>query len=425
MEKQLTFSDFIYHLWTRRFVIVIVCFFTLILGYLGMRYLHGELYQTTALMIVRSQPRISIVESEEIGVQPPAFQSLFTSDETISYVRNQYNDMFERGVFPPEATHTKLQTELERLRARFNVENGTTVDTTITTKFSPILEFSVLGESRDQALVLMELWTAYCLREFGNLVNDEAEVAIQSYDLKNEQLGSELGTITVELEKLRQEKILIDTEIRGLYRTLTNMPPEEAKRFVDNDMLPFNMDTGPFRTDMNVTTNEGVPEPGIWERIRTLRLESSSESDQSQQEIVQTLNRLMEQSNEIMIEIRELIDESTELAAGIANLEVKVNSLQYAIRLNSSAYAQAQALRRPVAEGSDDPETDLAGNQQAFGTLRLISDPVLPQKRYSPQRTLIALMITIGVGLFMLLLFCVERYLRYVVDLQNEKKAKA
>lgn len=419
MKQELTTQDYVYHLWKRRLVLLAFPALVVILVYLGMRYLHGETFETRAMVMVRMQPRISMVESEELGIQPPAFQSLFTSDETIAYIRNQYNDMYERDIFPPEATHKEMKAPLEKLRSRFDVTSGTTVDTTISTKFSPVLEFSYKGTTRDQALVVMELWTNYCIREYGNLLNDEAEALMVSNDIRTHELQTKLQDYLQKNEELIEKKKIVDTRMRSIFRQLTAVPVSDPANYVTNEVLPFNMDTGPFQTTVEMP--ESMPElgPGLWEQMNALSLEiNSAGTDEATDQKVAKIYVLNNQIQELETQLFELATESSTLGGQIAGNEVQLNALQYSIRLNSSLYAQAQALRRPM-DKQPDSEVSVNNNQEAYGTLRLMTRPVLPNKRISPARTLVAIIAGFATGVFLLLLFCGERFMRHVVDQEN------
>ena len=423
---ELTPSDYVLHLWRRSGLILILCAVAFVLTYLGMRFLHGEVFETRAQMMVRAQPRLSNVENEELGISPPSFELLFTSDETITFVRNQYNDMVERGVFPPEAKHMRLTAPLEKIRGRFQTETAANVDTTITTKFSPVVEFKCLGETRDQALVLMELWLSYCLRTYGNLNNDEAEVLLSSLEVTSSRLKQDLETVVAQRDALARQRQLVETKIASNYRILTSAPMAVDSLLIGNDIMPFSMDSGPARN--NFTVEQGTTtEPGLWERIAEAKMQLAKPDEETPE---RSALRLEVQQMELLAdstvaEVQDLASQARDLARQIASLEVRLNQLQYAIRLNSNQLAYAVALIRPIPESSPalNPEANiLSAESQSFGTLRVMTKPVLPTLRESPQRTLIAAITAFGMLFVLVLLAAMECYLRHA--LRNEAARK-
>lgn len=416
--KDLIPRDYILHVWRRTLLILVLTAASLVLTYLGVRYLASEQFETRALMLVRSQPRLSNIESEDVSISPPSFESLFKSDETITYVRNQYNDMFDRGVFPPEASHVRLNSPLEKLRGRFQTKSAANVDTTVYTKFSPVVELKCYGDTRDQALVVMELWLTYCQRTYGNLLNDEAEVLLESVNKTSDELQQEMKALVEKREGLVREKQLMDAKIASNYRLLTNAPLPKEFEVVGNDIMAFSMDSGPARTNLQL---DQLPaqDPGIWERIATLELDQTQGASDSN--LLNQFKSLNDLSDRLLVEIRSLMEQSKTVAGDIAKLEVELNKTQYAVRMLSSQYAYAQALRRPDKEATGENET-ISVDAHGYGTLRVMGKPALPQLRDSPKRTLIAALTAGGTFFFLILLFCMECYLRHALRQEAAEK---
>ncbi len=422
--------DYILHLWRRSLLIVGLTVASLILTYLGVRYLASEMFETRALMLVRSQPRLSSIESEELSISPPSFESMFKSDQTIEFVRRQYNDMLEQGVFPPEANHQRLASPLEKLRTRFQTKSAANVDTTVSTKFSPVIELKCYGDTRDQALVLMELWLNYCLRTYGNLLNDEAEVLLESLDGTSLELQQRLKVLIEERENLVREKQLMEAKIASNYRLLTSAPIPEEFVAVGNDIMAFSMDSGASRTNVQVD-QEAQTAPGIWEQLSALKvsqatgLELRSTDAPKETDTQQKIDQLQAKAEELINEVRSIVEITKDLAGRIAAVEVQLNEAQYAVRLLSSQHAYAQSLRRPNREGLGEGET-ISAEAKGYGTLRIMGKPALPQLRDSPKRTLVAALTAGGTFFFLLLLFCIECYLRNALRQEAaEKDVKA
>lgn len=404
--------DYILHVWRRSLLILILSVVSLVLTYLGVRFFASEMFETRALMLVRSQPRLSSIESEELSISPPSFESMFKSDETISFVRNQYNDMLERGVFPPEANHKRMDSPLEKLRGRFQTKSAANVDTTVSTKFSPVVELKCYGDTRDQALVVMELWLNYCLRTYGNLLNDEAEVLLGSLNETSEELQGKMKALVEEREQLVRQKQLYEAKIASNYRTLTNAPIPADYVVIGNDIMAFSMDSGPSRTNVQLEQPTQV-EPGLWEQITALEVELASASPEGprSRELQFKLKVAQEKAQALVNELQGLLDDAREIAGKVASVEVRLNETQYAVRMLSSQFAYAQALRRPEKEGTGENDT-ISPQAKGYGTLRIMSKPALPQLRDSPKRTLIAALTAGGTFFFLILLFCIECYLR-------------
>jgi len=392
---ELDAAHYVEHLWRRRWAIIAVVLVAFVGTYVGLRLFHVNLYESRALIMVRAQPRTTNMEFDKKGLEPPSFKSMFKADETILFVQNQYNDMVKSGVLKAEDGHEEFRSPLEKYRERFKVESVTEVDTTVITEFSPVMEMSVRGNSRGQAKSLAELWVNHVLNKYGNLVTEEAQFRVDLSRRKGEQLSGELGEAVRKREELVATKRLADAEVASALRRLTSAPIPEAATYVDNDILAYNVYTGP--REANISVDAPATEaatPGLLERLAQAK-------DRDEFEPIRKQVEELEQS------IVESSHGAAAIAAQIAAAEVEINRLQYAVRVNSGNAADAEALLSLVA-------ADAEGDAK-YSTLRVLARPQVPDLRVWPKRTLIAGIAAAAVFALALVAFCGERYLREAI----------
>lgn len=402
---ELDAAHYVEHLWRRRWAIIAVVLVAFVGTYVGLRLFHVNLYESRALIMVRAQPRTTNMEFDKKGLEPPSFKSMFKADETILFVQNQYNDMVKSGVLKAEDGHEEFRSPLEKYRERFKVESVTEVDTTVITEFSPVMEMSVRGNSRGQAKSLAELWVNHVLNKYGNLVTEEAQFRVDLARRKGEQLSAELGEAVKKREELVAAKRLADAEVASALRRLTSAPLPEAATYVDNDILAYNVYTGP--REANISVDAPVAEaktPGLLEQRAILALELKTPTGQ----VGEGVQAMAQALDAAIAETRAAISAATEnaaaVAAKIAEIEVEINRLQYAVRVNSGNAADAEALLSLVAAD--------AVSDAKYSTLRVLAQPQLPDLRVWPKRTLIAGIAAAAVFALALVVFCGERYLR-------------
>lgn len=412
-------TDYVRHLWARRFWIVGIAFAVLVGTYLGIRFFHPNLYDSSALILVRQQPRLSNIENDKPGIDPPAFRNMFKSDEVIEAVRRQYNQMVREGFFVnsagseeekaiARAEHEEIKSPLEKLRARFRTTSVTTVDTTISTEFSPVIELTFRGSSRGQALAVMQLWSQQVLTRYGNLLNEEAQFLIESSSERTEALRGEAEEIAREKARLEVEKSLVDARLASALRQLTRAPlPKSEPAVGSNEIIGYNMYSGPRRSSMTIEQIEAGAEPGLWERLTQVELEiaKTSEGTEEADRLAAERARLLELIPEVESRIETESERAAELESQIAAAAVELNRLEYAVRLNSTVASQASAMLRAV-----DPESEK--QYERYGTLRMLADPVLPNLRVWPKRTLLAALAGGIVFVLTIVVFCFELYLR-------------
>ncbi|MBX3730529.1 MAG: hypothetical protein KF858_15230 [Candidatus Sumerlaeia bacterium] len=415
-------TDYALHLWRRRLWIVALSAITLVLTFGGLLVFHENIFESRALVLVREQPRLSNIENDQPGIDPPAFRSMFTSDEVIEFVRNQYNDLVKAGFFGPDAPgHAEIGTPLEKLRPRFRTTSSATVDTTVFTQYSPVIELSVRGNSAGQARALMELWSNHLLERYGNLLNEEASFLIESSRRRTADLQGQLATVISARKGLEAEQLVLESRISSHLRQLTWVPRPRLDNPVDNEIIGFNMYAGPRESSLTIEQTRTEGPPGLYE-LRTqldleiARLEVQSDEDSegarmARLELERERAKIEAKIPEIENRIREDNARTAELASQVASLAVDINRLQYAVRLNSTVGAPAEAMLRAVQSGPDIAPDD----HRRYGTLRVLSRAVTPGEKVWPRRTVLSLAAAGAMFFLLLMLFSAELYLRAAV----------
>lgn len=414
-------SDYAGHLWRRRLWIAGLTLAAFLGTWMGLRVFHANQYESRALVMVRQQPRMSNMEDDQPGIQPPVFRSLFTADDMVEYVRRQYNEIVRtRQSFAAEfpEDHEEIKSPLEKLRTRFRTQAATTVDTTIATQFSPVIELSVRGATPGQSLALMNLWVEHIMERYGNLLNEEAQFLIDSSRTRTGEIAREVAGLTERKRALENEERLVETRIMSVLRQLTNAPLPTLQDPIGNEIIGYNMYSGPRQAVLTIEEQAGPLEPGLWERRMKLEIELARlQADPELEEIADKhieLARLRAENEKVNALIPQLEErlgglngEAAGVRAQLAEVSVELNRLEYAVRLNSTVGSQSEALLRAVSEGEPDAK---------YSTLRVLSRPQVPMERVWPKRTLIAGIAAAGVLILLILMFCAEIYLRHAVD---------
>lgn len=401
-------ADYMLHLWRRRWWIVGLTVASFVVCYLAIRAFAGETFETRALIYVRQQPPINL-EDQEPGLPAPAFRSMFTADHTLAFIRDQYNERFAND---PEFPDT-ITLPLEKYRDRFSAGSATLVDTTVSTEYSPVIELRARGTSTWQSRRLMELWIQRILNKYGNMLSEEAQFLAQSSRSRAEELKEEVQQLVSEKKLIEKQQGLVEARLASALRQLTLMPQPKLSDVISNDIMGFNMRAGPERTGLTIEQFGADSQPGLWERrtemtIELAGLESDSRADAGEiTRLKAQLARVEELIPQIEQQVADLGGEAVELASRVAGLGVELNRLEYAVRLNSTVSSQAEAKLRAVSASGEE-----------FSTLRLLEEPVSPQIRVAPKRTLIAGLSAAGVLGMLLVIFCLELYMRTLIAAQ-------
>lgn len=391
----LSTSDFVVHLWRRKWIIAIVSAIALVFAYLIIRMFVGEVFETRAQVYVRQQPILVIEDERAPGLASPALKRMFTSDHTLDFVRQQYN-----ALYPEE----KVSAPLEYFRNRFRTTSPTTVDTTVRTEFSPVIELTVQGESRAQARIMMELWLSRIMNKYGNLLTEEAEFMAESTRLRADELQQKMAGLVAQREAVRNRRLLIQTEINSLLRQLTNAPLPQLEDVLGNDLLSFNMRSGSDQQRVMISpADQGAQEPGLLERRAALDV-----SPEDAEKLDSAIERVREQ---IAAKSQEAAEEASQAAA----LAAEATRLEYAIKLNATVGSQAEAAIRSSQALPSQVAEEVAGYPQG-GTLMVLSPPVTPQLRTFPPRTALAGVSAAVVFLLCLVAFSFELYIKAATD---------
>ncbi len=410
-------SDYFLHLWRRRWVIIGLCAATLVLTYLGLKFFHPNSYEARALVMVRQQPRTTNLDIESEGIAPPSFKSMFRADETIIFVRNQYNQMVEQGILTAEEGYRRLGAPLEKYRERFRVESVTEIDTTIRTEFSPVMELRVRGNSRGQAKSLTELWLNHAMNKFGNLIAEEAQWRLDITKEKGERLSGELAGLVEEREALADERMLTDTFMASMLRRLTSAPLPQAITYAESDMLPYNVYSGPRQSSSDLTVDLATQEPGLLEELALLERRISLEKGDGGTAVLQQEHDfLAEQITSLRSDYQSMSERSAQLKSELARLDSEITGVQVALRINAGNAADAEAY----FASAGDPEVD---GDAAYSTLRVLSRPMIPDLRIWPKRILLAGMASLAVLAVLLLVFCCECYMRAAIMADERRRA--
>ncbi|MDX2175947.1 MAG: Wzz/FepE/Etk N-terminal domain-containing protein [Candidatus Sumerlaeia bacterium] len=398
-----TLGDLLRHLWRRRYLALGAPAALVVLTYLFLKFLAGENFQATATVMVRP-PAAALRSGPNLGsLEVPSYKDILTNDELVRSVVDA-----ARGRFADDLGDAKF----EELKRNFSVRVVTTRDTSVQTTFSPVLEMTVKGPSPDAALFMMQQWLDGALARYGGLFSDQMRDVAEASSEKATGAIERLGELRRKEQELSRRLELVDTVISSKYRLLDSGYGETG--------LVFNLDMA--------EPSEGLPQAsrsfsfrGLMAEqarleLRIAELEGRPEDGTGAAELAGVRSRL-ERSNELIAQI------GADLEA-LASRSAELRGEYEAAKASAGLAEQAvEALSEIAARAAADQTLVVGDGSAAKGDLRVLSSPVLPEKRVGFSRVLTAIAAGTAFFVFLLLLFSIEIALARV--LQSDKSANA
>ncbi|CAN5350003.1 hypothetical protein BH09SUM1_BH09SUM1_19410 [soil metagenome] len=384
-------NDILRHYWSRRWLIILVPIVVMVATYLYIVFNVENIYQSQAMLMIRTVPS-SLREGPQFkDIDPPVYEDFLRNDEMVVDV------LKAAAVKYPENAY--FRAPLERIRSSFKVKTILTRDTSVQATYSPVIILTGQANSPEGAKFLMDEWVRLAVERFGKLRSSEAgaiEAATQAkYDALSKE-ATETSREVSELEfKLDQLNKILDINIGILGNPAKNTIKVSGASGSQNDNA------------------YGTSDPGLLaERVR-LELQASEDGASTtpdSQERAKGVSARLKKVDELKGQVLTEIDTLTKQRVAISVRLESLRDEQVSIREKMSQMRAVITISAPDATLVPDPN-----NPDVSGDFRLVARPQLPQYRTFPQRTVIALGVTVAVSMLMLMLLAAELYMRRAI----------
>ncbi len=414
-------EDLIRHLWSRRYILIVVPAIALVLGYLGVRAFVPETFESSATLLIRT-PAIEYARPlpGHRRVSPPGYESFFRTDQVLHEVIREARQEFP-GQFP--------QGDFERLKRAFDVQTITTRETTVTAEYSPVILLRATGGSPEIAHFLVDEWIRRSTARFGAIRFREAQEIRSTFENKFNEARERLADRLAEKEELDRRlgemDMLLDTERRLLTGQTTSRQRVEIPADVGRATAPgaqqFEPTTfallqflferisrEPLPDDLDLFTERARL------KLRIAELQGSENADERQQ-LRRAENRLAR--------VEDMIDGSFDVMNSLGRERDGLAGQVARLREEVRAIEDEVVEVRKVLAGTT---IETASIHDPFhpdfeGEFSVIGAPVVPETRAAPPRTLLAIAIAIIFGGLLLLLVVAEFYLKRVLEEEPQR----
>jgi len=396
----LTTAELVSHLWKRRFLLLFLPIVTVGLTYILIRTFGGETFESTASVMLRDRPvdERNTLENRSLWIDPPTYKDILLNDETLKGVVDA-----ARAKFGSEFGDEKY----EKIKEGFQVRTVTTRDTAVVTTFSPVIEISARGPKPEISKFMVDEWIKRAVEMYGTLgAADAVAVAKATAEVaavKNEELREAKqaeAEIDYELDRL---KVLIDAYSTLFYdkniksRVTIEAPPEpgtqeagEYEPWEENPYRMANMGLLVQRSQVMMAIAELQPSANEYEKAKREKLERRLDK----------IEFLINETNENIVKLSE---EAARLEGVVAKHRSTRTAADNALKsLNEMAgFAAADSILIPDS-----------GDSQSSGVLRVVSQPIVPELRVGPKRSILSIAAGMAMGVFLLLSVIGEAWLR-------------
>lgn len=400
MEKDFL-AEYVIELWKKRYVIIAAGFLCGLLTFCYCKFIAKEVFESTAQIYIREKPNYTNAEREQVN--PLTFETLLKSAALINEVRNEY--VKKSKIHPPM---------LELFIKDFKVKTNLVEDTTIRKKVSPLIEISVRANSRENAKLLMEIWTSYFIKKYGDIVAKDAEFVADYFSEK-------LGDIETKLKEKEKEYTDIKWQLPMKIKELANLEDQLAPGqmfFPMSQKEPRIL--GPYNfQDMKVEVqpaNYGESamasgKIGLKEKLRLheIKIEEAKRKGEAVKNLSAEYDALVEVINKAEKEIIEKQKQVADLEQKYESVGREVEVLKQQFQLTSSMFSQTDLEARAV---------DKKNRGELEGSDVLVMSPAtLPDKRVFPRVTLFSL-ISFALGIMLCASVLIVR--KYIFDAEED-----
>jgi LPS O-antigen subunit length determinant protein (WzzB/FepE family) len=367
------FAERMLYLWAHRWLIIGVAVVVGVLGYVSMLFVPEE-FESKAAVFVN---RLDIFDISPLN--PSTVMSLAKNPELLRTVYDEYTAKF--GHKPGE---------FEKFLKQFDIKAEVLQDTTVKKEMSPVLELSVRYRGREETCFLLESWVQNLIRKFGNVGLEEARLRVAAMEEQDRRIETELRSLEQERARLASE---IVGERKMLAEALDVLAPSDLPEARENARAS----AGPtaeglqFYLNQPLYINQPVPKPeGLLARYLRLQLDIERVRRGGASATTASLQQLALEEDALSATITRIQSNVSLHENSLAEMQQRLSAV---IRMISDKVSERARLRDPLdrfrAVAAAYVHWDGKGLPVA-GDLRALSQPVMPELRVWPKRTLVA-----------------------------------
>jgi chromosome segregation ATPase len=335
---------------------------------------------------------------EESPPHPNTVVALARNDELLKKVLDEYTQKF--GTKP---------VEFEKFVKQFEAKTEVLQDTAVKKEVSPVVGLTVKFKGREETRFLMESWIRNLVRNFGNFALTEAKLKYEAIRKQEEALDKDLREGETEQARLLAE---LPLQQKFLAEKMDLLAPAEMRRPTITS-LPQLEDSNNMQIVMEQTP---AKPPGLLARLSEARLAL----ERAKKGVVKPETSTVA---ELEIDVQTLDDAITQTQASIGDLQKNVAELQQKLSTVTRDIQVKSQTQRHLHKFLDGVKTVSATYHDWDGTglptagdLRALSEPVLPELRTWPKRTMVAAVAAAAVFFLSLVYLLFARYMREVAE---------
>jgi uncharacterized protein involved in exopolysaccharide biosynthesis len=388
------------HVWRRKWWIVGPAFAVLLLTYVGMVFWPSE-FKASAEIYVN---RLIVAQVDEVR-SPTTVASLLESSHLLRKVRDEYQARFGQApVF-------------EKFVKQFKTKTQVVQDTTVKKDVSPVVSLTVQTVGAEQARFLIESWTRLAVKEFGNYASAEAREKVAALTKEDERLENELKTAEGLRAKYAAE---LPLHAKMLAEKLDLLTPSELPEPVRASMGSLEGQASSFQVVMDQALAKPVRGPGLVARLSEAQLAVERAKIGARDGGTSPVLELEHEVQVVSSSIARTRADIESIQGTVADLRQKLDSVTREVQVKTQMQQQLHKYMDHLnAVAAAYREWDGQGLPSA-GDLRVLSQPVLPELRAWPKRTLVAGIAAVTAFMICLAGVLVSLYLRELVEAQGK-----
>jgi len=365
-ELQDTFAPRLVYLWKNKRWPVGIALAVAVLTYIAMWFVPEE-FKTSAIVYVN---RFQYYDQHQVN--PNTVVMLAENPELLRAVYDDFTQKFGRK-----------PGDFEKFVKQFEAKTEILQDTTVRKEVSPVIELTVEFRGREETRFLLESWQRRLIEKFGNFATAEAR-------LRAEKVAAEIAQVESEIRAAEAQQARASAELAFQQKLLAEkmdlLAPAELQK-----VMPLYQPRMQDASNLQVLIQQPIPKPeGMVSRLARVRLQIEklkvSGADANSTEVAQ-----------LQAEERLLSSSITQLEKEIAELQSQVAALQETLSRATREIDTKMQTRQVMQRYLDGLRTAAASYREWDGTglptagdLRVLSQPVLPELRVWPKRTLVA-----------------------------------
>lgn len=382
------------YLWLRKWWVILPTIAVFIMTYAILRMVPED-FQARAELFVNRQGYVGNADPNPLSVA-----TLLKSDEVLMEVRNTYAESFK---VPPPV--------FERFARQFAVKTEVLQDTATRRDVSPVVVLSVQATGREETRFLMQAWTQTFIRQFGNYVADEAVLKLASLRTEDARMEEELSALEREQAHLMA---VLPMQEKNLAEKISILAPADLRVPRSQQAASVEQGSNNVQVSMDLLQTPNRP-PGLLARLADSEVEAAATPEDGGTSRADALRRsaaLRSVIGTLTAEIdgqTSVVEELRQRFATTSRRIAVLSESQRQLRKDLDVFLRSAAVYREFQPG----------DRTAGGDVRVISQPVTPELRVWPKRTVFA-----GVAALVAMIICITVLVshRYLGEIARQSR---